>query len=56
MALKYGMVSFGFFFLVLILLNYESTITCLQETWKIQNKVTCSSTVEAVLILVFNLY
>ena len=27
-----------------IFLSCESMITCLQETWKIQNKVTCSST------------
>ena len=32
-----------FFFFFLIFLNYESMITHLQETWKIQNKVTYSS-------------
>ena len=26
-------------------LNYESMLTHLQETWKIQNKLTCNSTV-----------
>ena len=34
-------VAGGFFFFF----NYESTITPLQETWKIQNKVTYSSTI-----------
>ena len=35
---------FLFDFLFFIFLNYES-ITHLQETWKIQKKVTCSSTI-----------
>ena len=33
-----------FFFFLFYLLNYKSIITHLQETWKIQNKVTYSST------------
>ena len=31
--------------LILIFLNYESMTTHLQEAWKIQNKVTYSSTI-----------
>ena len=34
-----------FFFFSFFFLNYESMITHLQETWKIQNKVTYSSTI-----------
>ena len=33
-----------FFFFLFYLLNYQSIITHLQETWKIQNKVTYSCT------------
>ena len=33
-----------FFLFLFYFLNYESMITHLQETWKIQNKVTYSST------------
>ena len=34
-----------FSFINFYILNYESMITYLQQTWKIQNKVTCSSTI-----------
>ena len=32
-------------FFIFIFLDYESMITYLQEVWKIQNKVTYSSTI-----------
>ena len=37
-------------FLILVILNYESMITHLQETWKTQNKVACSSTINYVVL------
>ena len=46
-----NVIRLGFYFLIFFLnfLNYESMVTHLQETWKIQNKITYSSPITVII-------